>query len=137
VLRLGHDEERSRLWALFLGATCFVMPSLLEPSAVAYTEAAAAGIGSIGTRNGGSADLIGDAGIVVNPNDDEEIAMAMLTAADPAVAADLGARAQRRAQLLTWRAVGARLLAALALGPPEAPLITPGGDTASGVTRDA
>lgn len=137
VLRLGQDDERAQLWALFLRATCFVMPSLLEPSAVAYTEAAAAGLGSIGTRNGGSADLIGDAGIVVNPNDDDEIAMAMLTAADPIVAADMGARAQQRAELLTWRAVGARILAALELGPPAAPLITPGGGASSDVRNAA
>jgi glycosyltransferase involved in cell wall biosynthesis len=44
VLRLDDDSDRSRLADLFARATCFVMPSLHEPSAQAYVEASAWGI---------------------------------------------------------------------------------------------
>ena len=39
--------------------------------------------------------------------------------ADPVTAAAAGARARARADLFTWRAVAARLLAALGLEPPD------------------
>ncbi len=113
TLRRDVAEEGAQLRRLFDQATCFVMPSLFEPSAVVYAEAAAAGLPSIGTGVGGSADLIGDAGLVVDPTDDEAVFAAMRELADPAWAAELAERAAGRARLLTWRAVAERLLRAL------------------------
>ena len=51
--------SQERLRDLYRRATCFVLPSLHEPSAIAYVEAASAGIGSIATASGGSATLVG------------------------------------------------------------------------------
>ena len=53
VLRLDIPEQRERLEGLFSRATCFVMPSWYDAAGIAYVEAAAAGLPSIGTRNGG------------------------------------------------------------------------------------
>ncbi|WP_369140401.1 glycosyltransferase family 4 protein [Modestobacter versicolor] len=119
VLRKDSPADRARLAGLFAGATCFVMPSLFEPAGIVFTEAAAAGLPSIGGSVGGSADLIGDAGRVVDPTDDRAVEEAMRELADPATAALLGARATARAELFTWRAVAARLLDALGLRPPD------------------
>ena len=116
VLRLDEPDERRAVERLFQRATCFVMPSFQEPSALAFVEAAAAGLPSIGTTEGGSRDLIGDAGRVVDPADDEALLAAMIELSDPATASELGARGARRAPLFTWRKVAERTLRALA--PP-------------------
>lgn len=107
---------RARLQELFDAATCFVMPSLYEPAGVVFTEAAAAGLPSIGGTNGGSADFIGDGGVVVEPTDTEAVVAAMLRFTDPVVAAGTGARAAARSPLFTWSALAGRLVRGLDLG---------------------
>lgn len=114
-LRLHVPREQERLDQLFEAATCFVMPSQHEPSAIAYTEAAAAGIPSIGTSAGGSADIIGPGGVVVDPGDADQLCSAMLAFTDPARAAAVGQLAAERAALYTWPAVSRRIVAALGL----------------------
>jgi glycosyltransferase involved in cell wall biosynthesis len=119
VLSADVDGRNERLEQLFAQATCFVLPSHSEASAIAYVEAAAAGLPSIGTVAGGSDYLIGDGGLVVDPGDDDALLDAMLWLADPAVAARKGAAARRRSERFTWEAVGRRLLRALGGAPPE------------------
>ena len=88
------------------------MPSWCEPSAIAYVEAAAAGIASIGSTVGGSAHLIGDGGCVVDPADEQGLLDAM-SLADGDTAREAGARALARAEWFTWPEVARRILAAL------------------------
>jgi glycosyltransferase involved in cell wall biosynthesis len=116
ALSLADAGERRQVEALFAQATYFVMPSLYEPAGIVYAEAQAAGLASIATTSGGSRTIVGDAGIVVDPGDDDAIASAMLQLADPANAARIGARALARSPRFTWRAVAERLLRAIA--PP-------------------
>ena len=115
ALRLGVPAERARLDALYRRATCLVMPSLYEPFGIAYVDAAAAGVPSIGTVVGGAADAIGDGGRLVDPADEADLLSAMRELAEPRVASTLGANAARRAGLFTRKAVAERLLRALAL----------------------
>lgn len=122
-LPLGTEEGRRQYADLLKGATCFLMPSRYEPFGIAYIDAAAAGLPSIGTTVGGAADAVGEGGRLVDPEDTEQLTAAMLTLADPATAQALGEIARQRAQLLTWRAVAERLLWAMEpagfdLGPP-------------------
>lgn len=119
VLRLDVPEQHERLERLFGQATCFVMPSFSEASAIAYVEAAAAGLPSIGTTSGGSDYLIGDGGVVVDPHDDDALLAAMRGLSEPSQAARLGAAAKLRSELFTWEAVGRRLLRALDGAPAE------------------
>ena len=119
VLRLDVPEQHERLERLFSKATCFVMPSHSEASAIAYVEASAAGLPSIGTSEGGSGFLIGDGGIIVDPKDDDRLFAAMRFLADPDTAARVGEAAYRRSKLFTWEAVGRRLLRALDHAPAE------------------
>jgi hypothetical protein len=114
VLRLGVPDEQAKLRALYAHATCFVMPSHQECSALAYTEAGAAGLPSIGSAVGGSAQLIGPGGLVVDPGDDDALLDAMRALAEPVEAQRRGALARRHAENFTWSAVGERLLRALA-----------------------
>jgi glycosyltransferase involved in cell wall biosynthesis len=113
VLRLDVPAQHERLERLYAEATCFVMPSHSEASAIAYVEAAIAGLPSIGTSAGGSAYLIGDGGLVVDPADGEALLAAMQRLADPATAERMGAAAKQRSRLFTWEAVAGRLLHAL------------------------
>lgn len=116
-LRLAEPGDRARAEELFRRATCFVMPSLHEPSALAYVEAAVAGLPVVGTVEGGSELLIGDGGVLVDPHDDDALLDALRRLADPDTARRLGERARERSALFTWRAVAERLLRAL--GAPE------------------
>lgn len=120
-LRLDRREDRERLGGLFSRATCLVMPSLLEPTGNVHAEALAAGIPSIGTIRGGVATVIGDAGVLVDPEDDVAIRDAMLTMCEKSELLRFHARACRRAPLFTWDAMAGRVLRALALPawPPE------------------
>jgi glycosyltransferase involved in cell wall biosynthesis len=116
-LSLANGDERRKLNHLFETSTCFVMPSLYEPCGIAYVEAAAGGIPSIGSTVGGSACLIGDAGCVVDPTDEEGLLDAMLRLADGDTARDAGARALARAEQFTWPGVARRILAVLEISP--------------------
>ena len=113
ILRLDVPEQAERLNQLFGAATCFVMPSHSEASAIAYVEAAANGLPSIGTSRGGSDFLIGDGGIIVDPGDDDAVFEAMRRLADPETAQYVGRAAKRRSAAFTWPAVARRLLRAL------------------------
>ena len=127
---VGHGEVdrstsagRRHLEGLFRGATCFVMPSHVEAFGIAYVEAAAAGLGSIGTTIGGTTDSIGSGGLRVDPDDEIELLAAMREMSNPHVAKVTGSRALERSEAFTWTAVARRLVAALAPGAlPDDPL---------------
>jgi glycosyltransferase involved in cell wall biosynthesis len=119
VLGLDVPEQQERLERLFGEATCFVMPSFSEACGIAYVEAAAAGLPSIGTTSGGSDYLIGDGGLVVDPHDDAALLTAMRRLSDTDEARRTGAAAKLRSELFTWEAVGRRLLRALEGAPAE------------------
>jgi glycosyltransferase involved in cell wall biosynthesis len=124
TLRLDVPEERRRVERLYEAATCFVMPSLHEAYGIVYAEAAAAGIPSIGTAVGGAREVIGPAGVIVDPRDDAALLAAMREFADAEQAARLGALARTRSELFTWKAVAERVSRALGLpvDPSRQPL---------------
>jgi glycosyltransferase involved in cell wall biosynthesis len=120
VLRMDVPADKQRLESLFGSCTCFVMPSHREASAIAYIEAMTAGLPVIGSAAGGSADLIGDAGKVVDPADGAALLQAMREYARPDVAERLSAVAVERSALFTWRAVAERIVRGLGLPQPGA-----------------
>lgn len=113
MLRLDSPEQQREYAELIAGATCFLMPSTYEPFGIAYVDAGAAGVASVGTTVGGAPDAIGRGGFVVDPGDDDALLEAMLQLADPETAQRLGALAREHSALFTWRAVAERLLRAL------------------------
>lgn len=116
ILSLGSEEGQRRYRALLAQATCFLMPSTHEPFGIAYVDAGAAGLPSIGTTVGGAPEAIGAGGRVVDPADPSALRDAMVELADPDTAQRLGALAREHASRLTWDAVAERLLRALS--PP-------------------
>ncbi|MHB1710038.1 MAG: glycosyltransferase family 4 protein, partial [Acidimicrobiales bacterium] len=117
-LRLDRSGDRERLADLFAGATCLVMPSFSEPFGIVYVEAASFGIPSIAGNVGGTSTSVGAGGVLVDPTDDAAIVGAMRWLADPAVAAETGALAARRADQFTWRKVAERLVRAAGVAVP-------------------
>ncbi len=113
LLSLANQAARDRRAALLARATCLVLPSSFEPFGIAYLDAGAAGVPSIGTTVGGASDAIGDGGLLVNPEDQASLLNAMLELAEPAVAQRLGERAFEHSARFTWQAVSERLLRAL------------------------
>ena len=69
-----------------------------------------AGIPVIGTTAGGSDEIIGDGGIVVDPHSEDALVAAMLSMAVPATASVVAARGAARAEGYTWEKVALRLL---------------------------
>jgi glycosyltransferase involved in cell wall biosynthesis len=120
VLSQARERDREVISGLFARATCFVMPSRIEPFGIAYVEAASAGIPSIGSRVGGARDVIGDTGgIVVEPDDGQALLEAMLRLSDADTARRMGSAALERSGLYTWSKVAERLLRSLGLQAPD------------------
>jgi len=120
ILSRADAADRRVILDLFARATCFVMPSRIEPFGIAYVEAARAGIASIAGAVGGPADLIGDdGGVLVAPGDRDALTAGMLRLAQPEVARRMGEIAHARAAGYTWGKVAERLLRALGIGAPD------------------
>jgi hypothetical protein len=117
----ARAEDRELIAQLFARATCFVMPSRIEPFGIAHIEAAAAGIASIGSSVGGPRDVIAPphGGLVVAPDDEAGLLEAMKRLCDAQVASEMGAAARERSRLYTWARVAERLLRALGLAAPD------------------
>jgi glycogen synthase len=112
-IALGTAAGRQQYADLLAQATCFLMPSMFEPFGIAYLDAGAAGVPSIGTTVGGAADSVGPGGLVVDPNDEDALLDAMLELSIPETAQRLGGLAHEHSAQFTWQAFAERLLRAL------------------------
>jgi len=110
--------------SLFATSTAFVLPSMFDPSPIAYLEAASAGLPVIATTEGGAGELLGDAAISVHPRDDAALVAAMMQLAEPARARATGARASEFAATASWSHVAGRVLDTLDPGIPASGLPT-------------
>jgi glycosyltransferase involved in cell wall biosynthesis len=113
TISLGSEAGRKKYDDLFARATCFLMPSVFEPFGIAYLDAGAAGVPSIGTSVGGAPDAVGRGGLVVDPDDDDALLDAMLELSVAETAQRLGGLAQENSAQFTWRAFAERMLRAL------------------------
>ncbi len=111
LLAKNDPAAQEELDRLFAQATAFVLPSLFDPSPIAYLEAASAGLPVIATDQGGAGELLGDAAIVVDPTDDAAILDAMRAVCDPQRARAMGRSAEQAARESSWPAVARRVLA--------------------------
>jgi glycosyltransferase involved in cell wall biosynthesis len=112
-LPLGSEEGRRRYAELLGSATCLLMPSTFEPFGIAYLDAAASCVPSIGTTVGGAADAVGESGRLVSPDDPPALVEAMMELADAETARNLGERGLSRSARFTWQAVAERVLSVL------------------------
>jgi glycosyltransferase involved in cell wall biosynthesis len=103
VEHLGYvrDNDRQRVYA---GARVLVMPSFEEGFGMPALEAMSLGIPVVAARRGNLPDLVGDAGLLVDPDDVDSIGAALdRMLSDDSVACAAGARGLARSQRYRWR----------------------------------
>ncbi|WP_298816001.1 glycosyltransferase family 4 protein [Chloroflexus sp.] len=105
------DEEELPLW--YAAATVFVFPSIYEGFGMPPLEAMACGTPVITSNTSSLPEVVGDAGLMVSPADQQALAEAIyrvLTDAD--LRADLRQRGLARARQFSWADTAARTLEA-------------------------
>ncbi|MDH7508532.1 MAG: glycosyltransferase family 4 protein [Methanomassiliicoccales archaeon] len=81
----------------------FVMPSLIESYGIAAAEGMAYGKPVVGSKTGGLPDVIGEAGILVEPRNARELASSInALLANENLRRDLGRKARERAKEFSW-----------------------------------
>jgi spore coat protein SA len=110
---IDHDKD---LPSWFQRATVFAIPSLFqEPFGMVSAEAMACGTPVVGSNRGGIPEVLGDAGILVNPEDIDEFASALSTLLDSAeYRTSIGRAGLFRCQeLFDWNIIARRWLSLL------------------------
>lgn len=114
VRLLGYVDEADKA-ALYAGALALAFPSLYEGFGFPVIEAMHCGAPVIASRASSLPELVGEAGLLVDPLDVDDIARALAQMADDADLRDrLRERGRRQAARFTWDAAAAQTLAALA-----------------------
>ncbi len=99
---LGY-VERERLARLFQGARLFVYPSLYEGFGLPAAEAIACGAPTVASNRASLPEVLGDAGILIDPDDADGLAQAMRRVlSSPALAAELREKGIRRSERFRW-----------------------------------
>jgi len=102
VLFPGYISD-DLLPALYRGATAFAYPSLYEGFGLPVLEAMASGVPVLTSNTSGTAEVGGDAALLVDPEDTAEIVSALARLiGDEGLRADLRARGLARAREFTW-----------------------------------
>jgi glycosyltransferase involved in cell wall biosynthesis len=99
VVSLGAVSDE-RLRALYRGAAALVYPSLYEGFGLPLLEAMACGTPVIASRNASIPEVVGDAGVLLDPTDVGQWVEAIMN--DGALRARLTAAGLRRAASFTW-----------------------------------
>ncbi|MGH2537159.1 MAG: glycosyltransferase family 4 protein [Candidatus Promineifilaceae bacterium] len=98
--------------ALYNGAVMLVLPSLYEGFGLPALEAMACGRPVIASNLSSLPEVVGDAGLLVDPADSQAIAAAMQALlARPDWQAELGRAGRKRAQAFTWQRAAEETLA--------------------------
>jgi glycosyltransferase involved in cell wall biosynthesis len=114
VQHVGYVSGSARE-ALFREASMIVMPSFDEGFGMPALEAMAIGVPVVAARRGALPVVVGDAGILVDADDDEALASAMeRVLCDPEEGPRLSDLGVKRAGRFTWRESASRLLEAYA-----------------------
>ena len=103
VEHLGYvrDNDRQRVYA---GARVLVMPSYKEGFGMPALEAMSLGMPVVAARRGNLPDLVGDAGLLVDPDDVDSIGAALdRMLSDDSVAGAAAARGVERSQRYRWQ----------------------------------
>lgn len=104
VVRLGWVDEAGRT-ALLRGASVVAYPSVYEGFGLVPLEAMAAGVPVVTTRTGAIPEVVGDAALLVDVGDVDEMANALTSAlTDEDLRSRLVAAGEERRRAFTWGA---------------------------------
>jgi len=102
------------LAALFSGAVAFVFPSLYEGFGLPILEAMACEVPVISSNTSSLPEVVGDAGLLVDPHNVKELCEAMARLYhDPVLRNELISRGKRRRRLFSWEACAHQVLSTL------------------------
>lgn len=102
VEHVGYVRPDQRQ-ALYRDAALLVLPSFDEGFGLPVVEAMSLGVPVVAANRGALPEVLGDAGLLVDPADAEAMAAAMARVlTDAATAATLAARGRDRARLFSW-----------------------------------
>jgi glycosyltransferase involved in cell wall biosynthesis len=105
VIFTGQIREQDKA-PLYSGATAFVFPSLYEGFGMPVLEAMACGAAVITSSTSSLPEVAGDAGLLVDPLNDDAITAALgRLLDDEPFRRELGERALARSRFFTWRQV--------------------------------
>lgn len=97
---------------LYNGAALHVLPSFYEGFGLPALEALACGTPTVISNRGALPEVVGDAGLQVNPDDPEELATALARAlSDEQLRVELRARGLARAAQFSWESTARQTLA--------------------------
>jgi glycosyltransferase involved in cell wall biosynthesis len=114
IRRLGYVPDQA-LPALYADALALALPSTYEGFGLPCLEAMACGIPVVAAARGALPETVGDAGLLVDPDDPARFTEAVLTAAcDTSLRETLSARGSRRAASFTWSRTATAIDAAIA-----------------------
>ena len=116
VVTFLGEISRSALAVEYVGADCFCLPTVQEGFGLVFAEAMAAGLPIVACRAAAVPEVVEDGrtGLLVRPNDPEELARAMeRVLTNAGLRAELGAAGRRRVEAFDLDRVAARLLEAL------------------------
>jgi glycosyltransferase involved in cell wall biosynthesis len=103
-LRFTGGVDDAALAALYAGAVAVVLPSWLEGFGLPVVEAMHVGTPAVVSSAGSLPEIVGDAGLVVAPDDPSALAGALLRlAGDGPLREALAAKARARAPHFTWK----------------------------------
>ena len=110
VVITGSVDDRT-LAALYAGAECLLHPAHFEGFGLTALESLSCGTPVVAYRAGAVAEVVGDAGLLVEPGPDTLGDALVRVLDDPALAASLRARARQRSQAFSWDRAAAETLA--------------------------
>jgi glycosyltransferase involved in cell wall biosynthesis len=88
---------------LYRGASLFVYPSFYEGFGLPVLEAMASGVPVITSKTTSLPEVVGDAGVLVNPYDADELKEAMIKVLeDPKIRREMSEKGPERAKLFSW-----------------------------------
>jgi glycosyltransferase involved in cell wall biosynthesis len=103
VVVRGYVSD-AELQSLYMGARCLLMPSLYEGFGLPLVEAMRAGVPAISSSTSALPEVVGDAGLLVNPYSEPDIADAMLRMIkDDGLHRQLAEKALQRSKLFSWQ----------------------------------
>ena len=109
----GYVPEEA-LPALYSGAVAFVFPSLYEGFGLPALEAMACGTPVIASNTSSLPEVVGDAGLLIDPRDQDGLCHAMLNVLnDAALRRSLHGKGRERALAFSWKKCAAETVAAL------------------------